>query len=195
MSFPGTPVLVVVPAGALHVRIYDHDWYADALGQRAYGPLGRFDQHPAGQPTRYPDLGVSYQTASLRCALAEVFGDARLVAPRRTHRLGVLEATRPLTLVDTRGLAAVELGVPAGALRSRDRTLTQRVARELYDTTEADGLLFEGWHTGEDCLALWERARGAQCLVEDRSLLAVDLLPELLVLAAGLHYLVGDLPA
>jgi len=31
-AFPGTPVLVQVPAGTTFLRVYEHDWYADALG-------------------------------------------------------------------------------------------------------------------------------------------------------------------
>jgi RES domain len=195
VSFPGTPRRVELPVGSVCVRVYDKAWYADALGQRHYGPLpsSRFDHHPAGPPLRHPGHGIGYVTPSLRCAVAEVFGDARWVDPWSTQRVGVLEQVRPLVLADTRGTAAVELGQPAGALHSRDRALTQRVARELYATTDCDGVLYEGWHTGEDCYALWERARGAHRVLDDRSLLDLDVVPELIRLADELHYVVGDL--
>lgn len=187
--FPGRPVLAAVPAGTVLLRVYDKAWYADALGQRYFGPSARFDHHPAGPTTKHPAHGVGYVASTLRCAVAEVYGDERLVSPWATQRVGVLEVVRDLRLVDTRGLAAVELGVPAGALRTRDRALTQRVARDLHAATDADGVLYEGWHTGEDCAALWERARGALRVLDDRSLLDVDVVPELVALAGELHYL------
>ena len=194
MTFPGDPVLVTVPAGTTFLRVYEHDWYPDALAQRHYGPspAGRFDHHPAGEPRRAPGHGVGYVASSFRCAVAEVFGDTRLVSPAPGHRVGLLEVTRDLVLADTRDLAAVPLGVPAGALRTRDRALTQAVARELHATTPADGVLYAGWHTGEDCAALWERARPALRLLDDRSLRDLDVVPELRLLASELHYAVSE---
>jgi hypothetical protein len=133
--------------------------------------------------------GVLYATLSLRCAVAEVFGDDRRVSPSPTQRLAILEVRRPLRLIDTCGLAAVPLGVPAGALRARDRALTQRIARELYDSTDADGLSYEGWQTGEPCVCLWERVEPDVEVVDDRGLIddpAVSL--ELAVLADELLF-------
>lgn len=194
MSFPGPPVLVEVPAGATFLRIYEHDWYADALGQRFYGPTpaGRFDHHPEGPPRRAPHHGVGYVASSFRCAVAEVFGDLRVIAPSPGHRVGLLEVTAPLLLADTRDLAAVELGVAAGALRTRDRALTQAVARELHATTEVHGIVYGGWHTGEECTALWERARPCLRLLDDRSLRDLDVVPELRLLARELHYAMAE---
>ena len=194
MSFPGLPVLVHAPAGTTYLRVYLHDWYPDALAQRHYGPspAGRFDHHPEGIPRRAPRHGIGYVASSFRCAVAEVFGDLRRIAPARSHRVGLIELTAPLTLADTRGLAAAPLGVPAGALRTRDRVLTQRIARDLYATTPAHGILYSGWHTGEDCVALWERARPALRLLDDRSLTDLDVLPELRLLASELHYAMAE---
>lgn len=195
MSFPGSPVLIEAAVGTTWLRVYDHGWYADALGQRFYGPTanGRFDHHPAGVARRAPRHGVGYVASSLRCAVAEVFGDYRRIAPAPAQRVGLLELTSRVRLADVRGLAAVELGVPAGALRVRDRALTQRVARELHAATVAVGVVYEGWHTGEDCVALWERARPHLRLLDDRPLLDLDLVPELRLLARELHYGVAEL--
>ncbi|MGZ6825486.1 MAG: RES domain-containing protein [Mycobacteriales bacterium] len=197
MSLPGRPVLVEVPAGTLFLRVYEHDWYPDALAQRHYGPTlaGRFDHHPEGPPRRAPAHGVGYVASTFRCAVAEVFGDLRRIAPTRGQRVGLLATTVPLLLADTRDLAAVPLGVPAGALRTRDRALTQRVARELYAQTPAHGVLYAGWHTGEDCAALWERARPSLALLDDRSLTDLDVVPELRLLAVELHYAMAELEA
>ncbi len=193
MSFHGTPVLVEVPAGTTYLRIYLHDWYPDALAQRYYGPTlqGRFDHHPAGEPRRAPQHGIGYVATTFRCAVAEVFGDLRRIAPHPGHRVGLVETTG-LLLADTRGLAAVELGVPAGALRTRDRALTQQVARDLHAQTAAQGIVYEGWHTGEVCVALWERARPTLALLDDRSLTDLDVLPELRLLATELLYDVAE---
>jgi hypothetical protein len=195
LSFPGVPVLVQVPAGTTFLRVYEQSWYPDALAQRFYGPspAGRFDHQPAGPARRAPRHGVGYVTSSFRCAVAEVFGDFQRIAPAGDHRVGLIEVVAPLLLADTRGLAAVELGVPAGALRTRDRTLTQDVARRLHEGNSAHGVLYEGWHTGEQCAALWERARPSLRLLDDRSLSDLDVVPELRLLARELHYAMAEL--
>ncbi|MFL6137612.1 MAG: RES domain-containing protein [Frankiaceae bacterium] len=195
MTFPGAPVVVIAPAATVHVRLYDSRYYGDGSGFRYYGPhpRGRFDHHPAGPPVRHLHHGVLYLTTTLACAVAETFGDAALVSPGPDQRLSVVALTRDVVLADTRGRAAVELGVPAGALRARDRALTQRVARELYAQTDAEGVLYEGWFTGETCVALWERARDAVELVDDRSLADPAVAADLLVIADELHYAAGDL--
>lgn len=173
---PSAPVRVVLAAGTPLVRIYDAHFYRDGASFRYLGPhlRGRWDHHLAdpdtGAPVPNGDRGVLYATLSLRCAVAEVFGDDRRVSPSATQRLAVLAVERPIELIDTCGLAAVPLGVPAGALRARDRALTQRVARELYEGTDADGLLYEGWQTGEPCVCLWERVEAAVEVLDDRGL-------------------------
>ena len=195
MTFPGTPVDVRLPAGTVLVRIYDSRFYGDGTAFRFFGPhrAGRWDHHAAGPPAHDPAHGVSYLTPSLTCAVAEAYGDARLVAPAPYHRLSIVRLARELGLVDTAGHAAVELGVPAGALRARDRALTQGVARELYATTRADGVLYEGYFTGDVCVALWERAADALELLDDRGFDDPSVAADVLVIADELHYAAGDL--
>lgn len=189
-AFPGVPRLVELPAGAVFARTYDRRHYADGVGFRFFGPHGRdrWDHHPAGPPSRHVSHGVLYLTTSLRCAVAEVFGDARRVAPSPSQRLAVVGLTRPVVVADTRGLAAVELGVPTGALRTRDRALTQNIARRLHSQTAAAGVLYEGWHTGETCLCLTERAVDAVELVDDRDLADPAVAADVAVIADELHY-------
>lgn len=189
------PIRVVVPSGAPLVRIYDAHFYRDGAAFRYVGPhvRGRWDHHlpdpVSGGPVPNGDRGVLYATLSLRCAVAEVFGDDRRVSPSATQRLAVLGVDRPVELIDTCGLAAVPLGVPAGALRARDRALTQRVARELYERTGADGLLYEGWQTGEPCVCLWERVEPAVEVFDDRGLIDdPDVALDLAVIADELGY-------
>jgi RES domain len=195
VTFPGRPVVVPAAAGSIFVRLYDSRYYGDGAGFRYFGPhpRGRWDHHPAGPPVRHLHHGVLYLTTTLGCAVAETFGDAALVSPGPDQRLAVVALTRDVALADTRGLAAVELGVPAGALRARDRPLTQRIARELHASAAAEGVLYEGWFTGETCVALWERARDAVELVDDRSLADPAVAADLLVIADELHYAAGDL--
>ena len=193
------PVRVVLASRTPLVRIYDAHFYRDGAAFRYLGPhlRGRWDHHLPDPLTSAPvpngPRGVLYATLSLRCAVAEVFGDDRRVSPSATQRLAVLEVERPLELIDTCGLAAVPLGVPAGALRARDRTLTQRIARDLYLRTGADGLLYEGWQTGEPCVCLWERVEMAVEVLDDRGLLDdPDVALDLAVIADELEY---DRPA
>jgi hypothetical protein len=192
-------VRVQLAAGTPLVRIYDAHFYRDGASFRYLGPhlRGRWDHQLAdpttGAPVPNGDRGVLYATLSLRCAVAEVFGDDRRVSPSTTQRLAVLAVDRPLELIDTCGLAAVPLGVPAGALRARDRALTQRIARELYETTDADGLLYEGWQTGEACVCLWERVEPAVEVLDDRGLIDdPEVALDLAVIADELGY---DRPA
>ncbi len=170
--FPGDPVLAELAAGTRLVRIYDCAYYADGARLRYYGPVraGRFDHHPEGQAASHPGFGILYATPSLRCAVAEAFGDDRWVEPLPTQRLAVLRLRRPVPVVETSGVAAVPLGQPAGALRARDRALTQRVARDLHASTRAQGIGYDGWFTGERCVALWERSARAVELIDDRAL-------------------------
>lgn len=174
---PGEPIRLVLAAHTPMARIYDSHFYRDGASFRHLGPhvRGRWDHHlpdpQTGAPVANGERGVLYATLTLRCAVAEVFGDDRRVSPSATQRLAVLEATRPLDLVDTRGLAAVPLGVAAGALRTRNRALTQAVARQLYAETTSDGLVYEGWQTGESCICLWERAEPDVDLADDRGLI------------------------
>lgn len=195
MSFPGEPDVVTADAGSTFVRIYDARFYGDGTGFRYFGPHlhGRWDHHPPGPAVRHLHHGVLYLAADLTCAVAETFGDSRLVAPSPDQRLAVVGLKRAVPLADTRGPAAVQLGVPAGALRARDRALTQRVARQLYAETDAEGVLYEGWFTGGTCVALWERARDEVELVDDRGLDDPAVAADLLVIADELHYAAGDL--
>lgn len=172
------------------MRIYDSRYYADGSKFRYFGPVrgGRFDHHPPGPAARHPDHGVLYVAADLRCAVAETFGDDRWVEPLPTQRLAVLEPSRTVRLADTCGDAAVELGQPAGALRSRDRALTQAVARRLYAETRAEGIRYDGWFTGEPCAALWERCADVVTLIDDRSLTDPWVADAVQVAAASLHY-------
>jgi hypothetical protein len=195
VTFPGDPVVVTAPAGTTYARIYDSRFYGDGAGFRYFGPhpRGRWDHHPAGPPARHLHHGVLYLAGTLTAAVAETYGDARLVAPTPDQRLAIVALTRDVALADTRGRAAVELGVPAGALRSRDRGLTQRIARDLYASTGAEGICYEGWFTGEPCVALWERARDAVELVDDRAPADPAVAADLLVIADELHYAAGDI--
>jgi RES domain len=195
VDLESAPVRVIAASGTVVVRVYDSHFYRDGAAFRYLGPhiRGRWDHHLAdpttGAPVPNGQRGVLYATLTLRCAVAEVFGDDRRLSPSASQRLAVLEVERPLELIDTCGLAAMRLGVAAGALRARDRALTQRLSRELYETTGADGLIYEGWQTGEACLCLWERAEPAITVLDDRGLIDdPDVALDLAVIADELGY-------
>lgn len=195
MSFPGIPVLSSLAADTILVRIYDSRFYGDGTGMRYFGPhrAGRWDHHEPGPGAHDAAHGVLYLTPSLTCAVAEAYGDARLVAPAPYHRLAVVRLTRTVTVADTTGRAAIELGVPAGELRARNREVSQAVARELYATTDAEGVVYEGYFTGDPCVALWERARDALELLDDRGFDDPAVAADVLVIADELHYAAGEI--
>jgi hypothetical protein len=103
-----------------------------------------------------------YAAPTLLCCVGEYFGDAGAITLAGS-RLARLRVNATIVVLDLRGTAATGAGtIPAiGAITPR--AVTQAWARWWYEhpqLSSADGVLFSSSHSGEDSLALWERARG-----------------------------------
>jgi RES domain len=155
------PTHHVLPVGANLFRIYDpaaSHGPRDARAFRTYGPYARFDHH---RGTGRRELrGIWYAGLSLSCAVVEAFDIG--VVEAGTKRLGRLQTTRALLLLDLRGRAAMRAGTVA-ALSAGDHALSQQWSRYFWEHPEIygeiDGLFYHSAHNGEPAVALYERAR------------------------------------
>jgi hypothetical protein len=171
---PPRPRHVVLAPGAPLFRVFDPTRFgARADSFRHNGPRERFD-HQRGRPDPAdpgalapaddPDRGVAYLGRTISGCAVEVFGDAGRIVPGE-RRLARLALRRPLRLLDLRGPAAMRAGTVAALAATELRPTTWAWARWFYAAT-ADygavaGLAYAGAHNGEDCYALFERARDA----------------------------------
>jgi hypothetical protein len=71
-------------------------------------------------------------------------------------------ATKPgqkLNLRDLRGSGCLEIGAPTDAVRARHLAAGQALARAVYEEhPDVDGVVYSSRLTGEDCLAVFDRA-------------------------------------
>jgi hypothetical protein len=104
-------------------------------------------------------------------AICEVFGDDREI--RFGTRCGVvLELLRNLRLVDL-DAGAMSNGTISAIGSVVSRRLTQAWSRYYYASAQfgfADGLYYRGAHNAGHCVALYERARDALRVHDDRLL-------------------------
>lgn len=125
-------------------------------------------------PSRFCDgrLGyaVLYAALSFETCLAETLFRDRFV--RRTRRELPLAAilmrahariaTQPgqeLQLLDLRDSGCLDIGVPTDAVRARHFGAGQALGRSIYQKhPDVDGVLYASRLTGEDCVALFDRA-------------------------------------
>lgn len=176
------PRFSAIPAGEKLVRIFDPTRHGTtALTFRANGPRKRFDHHRGTThdraPCDDPERAIYYAAWSDRAparafssCFVEIFGDTGLV--ELDHRAVALPTlTRPLHLLDLRGVGAMRAGTVA-AITACDYRLSQRWACYFYEDTDdfdtIDGISYHNAHNGEPSLALFERARDALiCPPED----------------------------
>ena len=131
---------------------------------RTYGPVanGRFDHHgppPHDDPTR----GILYGSLDAPAAIAEAFGDGRLIdrdcdAPW----LVCFALGRDITLLDLRGGWPTRAGA-SQAIASGPRDVAQAWSREIYVAyPSVQGLLYRSAMAGSSTnIALYERAAAA----------------------------------
>jgi hypothetical protein len=134
-------------------------------GFRKRGPYGRFDhQRPRadGSPGVDRDRGILYCARTLLCCAGEFFAESGEITLTGV-RLARLTVTDQLHLMDLRDMAANGAGtIPAiGAISQR--ATTHAWARWWYEhpqLADIDGLIYQASGSGQDSVALWERARG-----------------------------------
>lgn len=153
---PGVPLL----------RIYAPGRYGAGPARfRTRGPYKRFDHQragPDGRPRVDSRRGILYTGATLVSCVGEYFGDTGEIA-RTGNRLARLSVLAPLKLLDLRGTAATGAGSLPAISAITQRATTQMWARWWYEHPQlagAHGLIYSAAHSGEDAVALWERARG-----------------------------------
>ncbi|MGZ4201613.1 MAG: RES family NAD+ phosphorylase [Thermoleophilaceae bacterium] len=165
------PVIATIPAGTGLLRIYAPASHgAGPLTFRRFGPLGRFDhQRGDGGPRLDRPRGILYAGSTLVCCVGEFFGDQGSIT-RAGNRLARLVVKKPLATLDLRGRAATGAGTIAAIGGVGERATTQAWARWWYEQpqlAEVAGLLYKSAQTGDDALALWERAKGSLGVSED----------------------------
>ncbi len=138
---------------------------ATALSFRTFGPSQRFDHQARrdGKQTDNPARGIYYADFTLASAIVELFGDVGVIECDAL-KVASPTVTRPLRLLDLRGQGAMRAGTTQGISSLPSRRLSQRWSMYFYETPiyqEADGLIFPNFQSGEDRVALYERAEDA----------------------------------
>lgn len=130
----------------------------------------RFDA-PTGE------YGILYLGSDAHCAFIETYGQAtgiNIVTARELagRCLSRVEALRPLTLVDLTGPGLAQLGADE-RLCAGDHSVAQRWALALWThPSQPDGLYYRARHDpSRFCVALYERAGDALCVIRQGSLL------------------------
>lgn len=131
---------------------------------RTYGPVanGRFDHHhppPHDDPTR----GILYGSLDAPAAIAEAFGDGRLIDRVRDGPWLVCFALgRAAAMLDLRGAWPTRAGA-SQAIASGPRDVAQAWSREIHAACPSvQGLLYASAMAGSSTnIALYERAAAA----------------------------------
>jgi hypothetical protein len=98
----------------------------------------------------------------LLCCAGEFFAETGEITLPGV-RLALLTVQEPLRLLDLRGTAANGAGTIPAISAVTQRATTHAWARWWYEhpqLTDVDGLIYPASGSGEDAMALWERARG-----------------------------------
>ncbi len=125
-------------------------------------------------PSRFSDpqgrYSVLYGAETVRCAFWETLGrnrfarrkerelprsdvEARLVVPVRSDGA--------VSLVDLRGDGPVRIGAPSAVAHDGNHAAGRALSAAVHgDLPEADGFLFASRFTGEQCVAVFDRALG-----------------------------------
>lgn len=128
----------------------------------------------APAPSRFSDpegcYAVLYASDAVRCAFWETLGRNRFVRRRRRElplseveaRLVVsIASTGTLALVDLRGDGPVRIGAPSAVAHDGNHAAGRALSAAVHDgMPEADGFLFASRFTGDNCVAVFDRAFG-----------------------------------
>ena len=142
---------------------------------RVFG-VSRMPLQLQSSPSRFCDgksgLAVMYASLSFETCIVET-----LVRDRFTHRLKrelPLEAIlargyarissqpdRELNLLDLRDTGCVDIGAPTDAVRARHFAAGQALGKALCEEhKDVDGFIYASRLTGDDCIAVFDRAVG-----------------------------------
>jgi RES domain len=140
---------------------------------RVFG-VSRMPLELHSSPSRFCDgkhkFAVMYAALSFETCIVET-----LVRDRFTHRLkrelpsaAILargyaristQADRELYLLDARDSGCVDIGAPTDAVRARHFAAGQALGRAVYEEhADVDGFIYASRLTGDDCIAVFDRA-------------------------------------
>ncbi len=162
------------PRDEAWVRIYHKDFLVpDAVHMRAFGPTRRFDHHTPGNPRPCPNgREIIYLAATVRSAVAEVFGGMPIYEVCPNWHLAWVRPTASLTVQDLVGPGGMAIGrrpwLGSGPVRPDE---SQAFAREVYEQRpDLAGIRYRSSSEEGICLALWERAPRLEIVQDGGSL-------------------------
>lgn len=141
----------------LHTPAGDHPLRWNDL--RTYGPLpsGRFDPWlppPGGREADPVTTGVGYLALDIPTCLSEVFQARRIVDREGGAQLTAFKPTRPLRLLDLRGVWPIAIGA-SHLINSGPKDRCRAWAHAIRSVRpDCDGLRYTGM-AGRDCIALY----------------------------------------
>lgn len=112
-------------------------------------------------------FAVLYAARDLATALAETVvrdrfvgsPDRRLFVEELVDRVAVqLRAEAPLRLIDLRMGGCMKLGIPTDIAAAKNFLDAQQFAQEVYQEAAIEGILYASRLTGENCVAVFDRA-------------------------------------
>lgn len=169
-SLPAGQTWTWTPRDKAWVRIYHRDFLVpDAVHMRAFGPTRRFDHHTPGEPDTCPNgRQIIYLAATVRSAVAEVFGDMPISEVCPKWRLAWVRPTASLTVQDLVGAGGMAIGqrpwLGSGPVRPDE---SQTFARAVHEQRpDLAGIRYRSSSEEGICVALWERAPRLE-IVED----------------------------
>lgn len=81
-----------------------------------------------------------------------------LLSELHGHVVGRLQTFAPLRVVDLRKGGCLKLGISTDITGAKDFDLAQAFSHKVYSHAEVDGILYPSRLTGENCVAIYERA-------------------------------------
>ena len=107
---------------------------------------------------------VDFPTAFAEAVIRDLYvgKTRRYIGARRLANLAItaLDSTESLNILDLTGGEPYLLGIDTDAKGSRSHTVGQQLAQLLHDGTDADAIKFPSRLSGQDCIAVFERAFG-----------------------------------
>jgi hypothetical protein len=102
------------------------------------------------------------------------------------YSIAAVRNPRPLFLLDLRNEGASLLGVSTDAVRAKAQAAGRRLSQSLYERTNFDGIVYMSRITNRECVAVYDRAVGAN-LETDGHALDLPRLASLRTILDALH--------